>query len=123
MPARTTQGTLTHTGMRQRAVARSGARAGRPPCAAGGQAHAFFGRSERDVAARQSRDTHGGCERSQAVGEAGLTPASVLLDPASLQPIRVVSGGGGIRTPEGPNGPLRFSRPQAFSSTMLAEAR
>ena len=26
--------------------------------------------------------------------EAGLTPASLLLDPASLQPIRVVSGGG-----------------------------
>ena len=59
----------------------------------------------------------GGSERFQAVGEAGLRPASVLLDPASLLAIRVVSGGGGIRTPEGPNGPLRFSRPQAFGST------
>jgi hypothetical protein len=28
-----------------------------------------------------------------------------LLDPASCQGIRVVSGGGGIRTLEGPNGP------------------
>jgi hypothetical protein len=46
---------------------------------------------------RESRATlHGGSERLQAMGEAGLMPASFLLDPASLQPIRVVSGGGGI---------------------------
>jgi hypothetical protein len=65
-------------------------------------------RSERD-APRDSRATpHGGSERFQAVGEAGLTPASLLLDPASLQPIRVVSGGGGIRTLEGPNGSSDF---------------
>jgi hypothetical protein len=55
---------------------------------------------------RDSRATiHGGSKQFQAVGEAGLRPASVLLNPASLQPIRVVSGGGGIRTLEGPNGP------------------
>jgi hypothetical protein len=32
-------------------------------------------------------------------------------------------GGGGIRTLEGPNGPLRFSRPHAFRSTMRPEDR
>src|SRR5215218_11076755 len=52
---------------------------------------------------RDSRATlHGGSERFQAAGEAGLTPASLLLDPASLAGIRVVSGGGGIRTLEPP---------------------
>jgi hypothetical protein len=55
---------------------------------------------------RDSRATlHGGSERFQAAGEAGSRPASLLLDPASLPGIRVVSGGGGIRTLEGPNGP------------------
>jgi hypothetical protein len=73
---------------------------------------------------RDSRATlHGGSERFQAVGEAGSRPASFLLDPASLQPIRVVSGGGGIRTPRDLNGPLRFSRPHTFGSTMRAGAR
>jgi hypothetical protein len=57
------------------------------------------------------------------VGEAGLGPASFLLVPASLLAIRVVSGGGGIRTPEGPNGPLRFSRLISFGSTMPSQAR
>jgi hypothetical protein len=98
--------------MRQRAVASSCARAGRSPVrldhalAAGGQAARIFGLARKATSLRDSRATpHDGSERSQAVGEAGLTPASLLLDPASLQPIRVVSGGGGIRTLEGPNGP------------------
>src|SRR5215208_2741455 len=69
-------------------------------------AHTVSGIARNATPLRDSRATpHGGSERSQAAGEAGLTPASLLLDPASLQPIRVVSGGGGIRTLEGPNGP------------------
>jgi hypothetical protein len=72
---------------------------------------------------RDSRATpDGGCEQFRAVGEAGSRPVSFLLDPASWQGFQVVSGGGGIRTPEGPNGPLRFSRLRLFGSTMRAEA-
>jgi hypothetical protein len=78
--------------MPQRAVARHCARAGLPE-------HAIADRLGPDKRAplRDSRATpYGGSERSEAVGEAGLTPASLLLDPASLLAIRVVSGGGGI---------------------------
>jgi hypothetical protein len=102
---------------------------GRPPVrvdhalAAGGHAHALVGLARNAAPLRDIRATvHGGSKQFQAVGEAGLAPASVLLDPASLQPIRVVSGGGGIRTPEGPNGPLRFSRLISFGSTMRSDA-
>jgi hypothetical protein len=78
-------------------------RSRRPTCAAAGQALAFFGLARIATSVRDSRATvHGGSERFQAVGEAGLRPASLLLDPASLLAMRVVSGGGGIRTPEAP---------------------
>ena len=104
--------------LRQRAVARSCARVGPPPflstnvrrCWPGARVLRSCARIATSV--RDSRATvHGGSERFHAVGEAGFLPASLLLVPASLLAIRVVSGGGGIRTPEGPNGPLRFSRP------------
>jgi hypothetical protein len=109
--------------------ARTSALAGRPPVRLDHRAplltraHTFFALARIAMSVRDSRATvHSGWERFQAVGEAGLRPASVLLDPASLLVIRVVSGGGGIRTPEGPIGPLRFSRPQAFGSTMRSDA-
>jgi hypothetical protein len=115
--------------VRQRAVARSCARVGPPPflstnvrrCWPGARVLRSCARIATSV--RDSRATvHGGSERFHAVGEAGFLPASLLLAPASLLAIRVVSGGGGIRTPEGPNGPLRFSRPHAFGSTIRSEA-
>jgi hypothetical protein len=67
----------------------------------------------RTVAARQSRDSPWRVGAVSGGGRGGLEARLSFLDPASLLAIRVVSGGGGIRTPEGPNGPLRFSRPPA----------
>jgi hypothetical protein len=89
-------------------------RSRRPTCAAG---------SDRDLGARQSRDSPWRFGAVSAAGRGGLEARLSLLDPASLLAIRVVSGGGGIRTPEGPNGPLRFSRLHAFGSTMRPQAR
>src|SRR5215207_5566513 len=67
--------------------------------------------SDRDVGARQSRDSPRRFRAVSGGGRGGLEARLSLLDPAWLLAIQVVSGGGGIRTPEGPNGPLRFSRP------------
>jgi hypothetical protein len=97
-------------------------RSRRPTCAPAGQAHAFFALARAATSLRDSRATvDGGSERFQAVGEAGLRPASLCLILHRCWRFRL-SGGGGIRTPEGPNGPLRFSRPQAFRSAMRPEA-
>ena len=70
---------------RQRAVARSCARVGSRPFASANVLRCWPGArvlrpcSDRDVGARQSREVHGGSERFQAVREAGLRPASLLL--------------------------------------------
>jgi hypothetical protein len=92
--------------MRQRASARSCAWAGTRPfdyaLFAGGQAHVFFALARIATSVRDSRATvHGGSGRFQAVGRGGRDARLSLLDPASLLAIQVVSGGGGIRTPEG----------------------
>src|SRR5215207_2806924 len=78
--------------------------------------------SDRDVGARQSRDSPRRFRAVSRGGRGGLEARLSLLDPASLLAIQVVNGGGGIRTPEGPNGPLRFSRLIVFRSTMRAQA-
>jgi hypothetical protein len=48
---------------------------------------------------RRCATLRGGSERFQPVGEAGLRPASLLLVPASLLVIRVISGGEGFEPP------------------------
>jgi hypothetical protein len=83
-------------------------RSRRPTCAPAGQAHAFFALARAATSLRDSRATvDGGSERFQAVGEAGLRPASLCLILHRCWRFRL-SGGGGIRTPEGPNGPCDF---------------
>jgi hypothetical protein len=73
---------------------------------------------------RDSRATvHGGSERFQAVGEAGLRPASLCLIPHRCRRFGLSAEGEGFEPPEGPNGPLRFSRLISFRSTMRPDAR
>src|SRR5829696_7852504 len=62
-------------------------------------------RSERDAAARQSRDTPWRFRAVSGGGRSGLDARLSLARSAWWAGIRVVSGGGGIRTLEGPNGP------------------
>jgi hypothetical protein len=83
-----------------------------PPSQSIGFGMADEDRSPRSARRRRSprtRDScatpHSGSERFQAVREGRARSLPFLLSPASLHEIRFVSGGGGIRTLEGPNGP------------------
>ena len=75
-------------------------------------AHILRRRSERDAAARQSRDSSMAVpSRFRRWERRARGPPLSCSIPHRCSGIRVVSGGGGIRTLEGPNGPKRFSRP------------
>src|SRR5262245_48486650 len=68
--------------------------------AAGERAHAFVGLARIGTSLPDIRATlHGGSERFHAVGEAGQTPASLLLGPDRCSPVGLSAGRKRLRRP------------------------
>ena len=98
-------------------------RSRQPTCAAAGQAHASFALARIATSVRDSRATvHGGSERFQAVGEAGLRPASLCLIPLRCWRFRLSAEGEGFEPPRDLTAPCGFRDCTHFAPTMPADA-